>query len=186
MKLVVAITGASGMIYAKKFLEYCKDKFEIHLIISNAAKIILEQELNIKKGYFRDLGYIVYSPENISAPLASSSFKVDAYIVLPCSTKTLGCIANGISLNLITRTCEVALKENRKLIIVNRETPLSLITLENMVKLKRAGAVILPAMPGFYHMPKNMDDIANFIVGKILDQLNIEHDLIKYESDLPV
>ncbi len=181
MKLVIAITGASGMIYARNLLHYCKDKFEVHLIISKPAEIILEQELKIKKEYFRDYAKKIYSPDDIKAPLASSSFKANAYIVVPCSNKTLACIANGISLNLITRTCEVALKEDRKLIIVNRETPLSLIALENMVKLKRAGAIILPAMPGFYHSPKNLDDIANFIVGRILDQLDLSHNFVKYE-----
>ena len=181
MKLVVAITGASGMIYAKNLLQYFKDKFEVHLIITKPAEIILKQELDINKDYFRDLVNKFYSPDDIKASLASSSFKADAYIVVPCSNKTLACIANGISLNLITRACEVALKENRKLIIVNRETPLSLIALENMVKLKRAGAIILPAMPGFYHSPKNLDDIANFIVGRILDQLGVSHNFVKYE-----
>lgn len=183
MRLVIAITGASGMIYAKNLLEFCKNEHEIHLIISDAAEIIIQQELKIEKPYFQNLVYRIYSSNDISAPLASSSFKADAYIVVPCSNKTLACIANGISLNLITRVCEVALKENKKLIIVNRETPLSLIALENMVKLKKAGAIILPAMPGFYHSPKNIDDIANFIVGKILDQLNIDHNFITYEPD---
>ncbi|MFX1451057.1 MAG: UbiX family flavin prenyltransferase [Promethearchaeota archaeon] len=183
MKLVIAITGASGMIYARNLLHYCKDKFEVHLIISKAAEIILQQELKLNKNYFLEYAKKIYSPDDISAPLASSSFKADAYIVVPCSNKTLACIANGISLNLITRACEVALKENRKLIIVNRETPLSLIALKNLVKLKKAGATILPAMPGFYHSPKNFDDIANFIVGKILDQLNVSHNFIKYTSE---
>ena len=183
MKLVIAITGASGMIYAKNLLEYCKKEFEIHLIVTKPAEIVLKQELGINKNYFLDFIHKIYAPDDIAAPVASSSFKADAYIVVPCSNKTLGCVANGISSNLVTRACEVALKENRKLVIVNRETPLSLIALQNMVKLKSAGAIILPAMPGFYHTPKNIDDIANFIVGKILDQLNIAHNLIKYKPD---
>ncbi|MHA1299909.1 MAG: UbiX family flavin prenyltransferase [Candidatus Helarchaeota archaeon] len=181
MKLVIAITGASGAIYAKNLIDYVKEKVEIHLVISKPAEIILKQELNITKDYFTDKIKKLYTPDDIGALTASSSFKADAYIVVPCSLKTLGCIANGISLNLITRTCEVALKENRKLIIVIRETPLSLIALENMLKLKKAGAIILPAMPGFYHSPQTIDDVANFIVGKILDQLGVEHEFIRYE-----
>lgn len=183
MKLVIGVTGASGMLYSKKLLEFCKDKFEVHLIISKPAEIILKHELNLTKQYFQDLVYKYYSADDISAPIASSAFKADAYIVIPCSNKTLACIANGIALNLIMRACEVALKENRKLILVNRETPLSLINLENMVKLKHAGAIILPAMPGFYHKPKNLDDIANFIVGKVLDQLGVSHNFISYKPD---
>ncbi|MHA1376829.1 MAG: UbiX family flavin prenyltransferase [Candidatus Helarchaeota archaeon] len=181
MKLVIAITGASGAIYAKNLLDFLKDKTEVHLIISKPAEIILKQELNLIKEYFTDKIKKLYAPDDIGSLPASSSFNADAYIVVPCSLKTLGCIANGISINLITRSCEVALKENRKLIIVLRETPLSLISLENMVKLKRAGAIILPAMPGFYHKPKTIDDLANFIVGKICDQLKITHNFIKYE-----
>ncbi len=181
MKLVIGVTGASGMIYCKKLIEFCKDKFEVHLIVSKPAELILKQELNLTKQYFQEVVYKYYSADDVAAPIASSSFKADAYIVIPCSSKTLACIANGISLNLIMRACEVALKENRKLIIVNRETPLSLIALENMIKLKKAGAIILPAMPGFYHMPKNLDDLANFIVGKVLDQLGIPHNFINYK-----
>lgn len=180
MKLVIAITGASGVIYAKNLIDFCKDKFEVHLVVSKPAEIILKQELKIDITYFKDKVYKSYSPDDISAPLASSSLKADAYIIVPCSIKTLGCIANGISLNLITRACEVALKENRKLIVVIRETPLSQIALKNMLRLKQAGAIILPAMPGFYHSPKNLDDIANFIVGKILDQIDVKHNFIKY------
>ena len=183
MKLVIGITGASGMIYAKNLIEYCVDKFEVHLIITKPAEIILKHELNLTKSYFQDLVYKLYSPDDIAAPIASSAYKIDAYIVIPCSNKTLGCVANGIALNLVMRACDVALKENRKLIIVNRETPLSLINLENMVKLKKAGAIILPAMPGFYHMPNNLEDIANFIVGKVLDQLGVSHDFIAYQPD---
>ncbi|MHA1784977.1 MAG: UbiX family flavin prenyltransferase [Candidatus Helarchaeota archaeon] len=181
MRIIFCITGASGAIYAKNCLERLKNDAEIHLIISNAAKTVMQKELKKTTCDFEELAHKVYDFYDIDSPLASSSFHFDAALIIPCSMKTIGMIANGISSNLIIRVCDVALKEGRKLILMPRETPYSLIHLENMVKLKRAGAVILPASPGFYHEPKNMTDIVNFMVGKVCQQLGITQSYIKYE-----
>ncbi|MFX1297984.1 MAG: UbiX family flavin prenyltransferase [Promethearchaeota archaeon] len=181
MKLIFGITGASGAIYAKKCLEFLQSIAEIHLIISEAAKIVIEKELHQDSSEFKKLSSYSYEINDISAPIASSSFKFDAVLVIPCSMKTLGMIANGISSNLISRVCDIALKEGRKLIVMPRETPLSLIHLKNMIRVKQAGGIILPATPGFYHNPKTLLDIVHFMVGKVYQQLGISQDFIKYE-----
>lgn len=181
MRIIFCITGASGAIYAKACLEYLKKEAEIHLIISDAAKIVIEKELNQDLDAFYKLAKVTYDFNDIQAPIASSSFYFDAVLVIPCSMKTLGMIASGISSNLIVRACDVALKEGRKLVLMPRETPLSLIHLENMAKVKRAGGTILPAAPGFYHDPKNLSDIVNFMVGKVCQQLGLPQSFIKYE-----
>jgi 4-hydroxy-3-polyprenylbenzoate decarboxylase len=115
----------------------------------------------------------------MAAPVSSGSFKVDGMIVIPCSTKTLASIANALDDSLVSRAAGVCIKEQRKLVLVPRETPLSKIHLKNMAKLANTSAVILPAMPGFYHRPQTMDDLINHLVGKVLDQFNIEHSLFK-------
>jgi len=181
MKIVFCVTGASGAIYAKQCLEFLKEKVELHLIISDAAKIVIQKELNQDPLEWTQYAHAYYEIDDIQTPLASSSASFDAVVVIPCSMKTLGLIANGIALNLIIRVCDVALKEGRKLILMPRETPLSLIHLENMVKVRRAGAIILPAAPGFYHHPTHLRDIVNFMVGKICQQLGIPQSFIKYE-----
>ncbi|NHI94143.1 MAG: UbiX family flavin prenyltransferase [Candidatus Lokiarchaeota archaeon] len=181
MRIIFCITGASGVIYAQRCLEFLKDKAEIHLIISNAAKIVMEKELKKTTCDFESLVHKTYDVNDIQAPLASSSLHFDAVLIVPCSMKTLGMIANGIASNLITRTSDVALKEGRKLILMPREAPYSLIHLENMIKIKRAGGVVLPASPGFYHKPENISDLVNFMVGKVCQQLGIKQDFIKYE-----
>jgi 4-hydroxy-3-polyprenylbenzoate decarboxylase len=181
MKVIFCITGASGVIYAKEALEYLKDKVEIHLIISDAARIVIQKELQQDPADFREYAHKIYELSDIQAPIASSSAHFDATLVIPCSMKTLGMIASGIASNLIVRVCDVALKEERKLILMPRETPFSLIHLENMVKVKRAGAIVMPAAPGFYHQPKNLSDIVKFMVGKICQQLEIDQPFIHYE-----
>ena len=181
MRIIFCITGASGAIYAKNCLEYLKNKAEIHLIISDAARIVLKKELNLITEEIEEYADVSYDVNDIQAPIASSSFNFDAVLVVPCSMKTLGLIANGIATNLIARVCDIALKEGRKLILMPRETPLSLIHLENMSKVKRAGGIILPATPGFYHAPKNLMDIVSFMVGKVCQQLGIPQSFIKYE-----
>lgn len=172
MKILLAITGASGAVYGLRLLEVLKEKnVETECIVSDAAKKIIKHEaLKIPK---------CYSEKDIEAPFSSGSFKIDAVVIVPCSMKTLSAIANGFSHNLITRSADVAIKEKKKLILVPRETPLSAIHLENMLKLARLGVVILPAMPGFYHKPKKIEDLVNFVVGKILDSLGIENELYK-------
>ncbi|NVM30100.1 MAG: UbiX family flavin prenyltransferase [Candidatus Helarchaeota archaeon] len=181
MRIIFCITGASGAIYARRCLEYLQDVAEIHLIISDAAKIVINKELHQDPDEFQKYSKVHYDFNDIQAPIASSSFDIDAVLVIPCSMKTLGMIASGISSNLIVRACDVALKEGRKLILMPRETPLSLIHLENMSKVKRGGGIILPAAPGFYHDPKDLSDIVNFMVGKVCQQLGLPQSFIKYE-----
>ncbi|MFX1294069.1 MAG: UbiX family flavin prenyltransferase [Promethearchaeota archaeon] len=181
MRIIFCITGASGAIYAKECLVYLKDHAEIHLIVSEAAKIVLKKELNQEANDFYKYSDKTYDIDQIDAPIASSSFHFDAVLVIPCSMKTMGLISHGISSNLIVRVCDVALKEGRKLILMPRETPYSLIHLENMLQVKKAGGIILPASPGFYHMPKNLSDIVNFMIGKVCQQLGIPQKYIKYE-----
>ena len=181
MRIIFCITGASGVIYAIKCLEYLKDKAEIHLVISNAAKIVIEKELKDDLCRIEELANKIYHLNDIEAVIASSSFDFDAVVVIPCSMKTLAMVASGISSNLIIRVCDVALKEGRKLILVPRETPYSLIHIENMLKIKRAGGIIMPASPGFYHKPKDLSDIVNFMIGKVCQQLGLKDPFIKYE-----
>ena len=178
MRLIVAITGASGVIYGKRFLEVAKEKkLEIHLIVSSAGEKVAECELG--KVNWSTLASKLYSPDNLVAPLASGSFKVDAMVIVPASMKTIGALASGYCDDLISRAADVQLKEGRKLIVVPRETPLHVIHLENMAKLSRIGVTVLPAMPGFYHEPKTIEDLVDFVVGKILDQLEIPHKLFR-------
>ncbi len=181
MRIIFGITGASGAIYAKKTLEFLAKHAEIHLIISDAAQIVIEKELSQDSDEFSAFAKKKYDFTDIQAPIASSSFHFDAALIIPCSMKTLGMIASGIASNLIVRVCDVALKEGRKLILMPRETPLSLIHLENLVKVKRAGSIILPAAPGFYHSPRDLSDLVNFMVGKVSQLLGLPQTFIKYE-----
>jgi 4-hydroxy-3-polyprenylbenzoate decarboxylase len=178
MRLLIAITGASGAPYGLRLLEACRDLgVETELIISRNAEKILELELEKTAADLERLATRSYSPDDLEAPPASGSYPVDGMVVIPCSMKTLGEIANGISQNLITRAADVILKQNRTLVLVPRETPLNLIHLENMVKLKRAGAIILPPAPAFYIRPKRISDLVDFIVGRVLEMFRIEHHL---------
>lgn len=178
MRLIVAVTGASGVIYAYNLLrELKKLNVEVFLIISETAKKIIDVELGFTWREFSKFAHRVFDNSDITACVASGSFPIDGMIIVPCSMATLAAVAHGYSNNLIRRAADCILKENRLLVLVPRETPLSLTSLENMVKAKIAGAVILPAMPGFYHKPKNLGELVNFVVGKILDILKLEHNL---------
>jgi len=180
MKILLSITGASGSIYGVRlFEELNKSNNEIHLIISEGAKKILEHETNFKVNDLKKKSNFYYDNKDMFAGLASGSFQLDAMVVCPCSMKTLSAIANGYGDTLTTRAASCRLKEQKKLILVIRETPLDLPGIKNMLAAKQAGATILPAMPGFYHKPKKIDDLVDFIVGRILDQLRIKHFLFK-------
>jgi 4-hydroxy-3-polyprenylbenzoate decarboxylase len=184
MRLIVAITGSSGVIYGIKTLEALKElKQESHLIISEwgAKNVIIETEKSIE--YVKSLASKIYSNDNMAAAISSGSFRIDGMVVIPCSMKTLSSIANGYDDNLISMAAGVCIKESRKLVIVPRETPLSKIHLENMLKLSQIGVIILPAMPAFYHKPKTMDDMISHIVGKMLDQFGIEHNIFRRWSE---
>ncbi|MDQ0192990.1 UbiX family flavin prenyltransferase [Paenibacillus wynnii] len=187
---VVGITGASGAVYGVRLTETLLSLgLTVHLVISNAGWRVLKEELGVntsdRDGFlsekFKDCpGSLLYHPiADIGASIASGSFRVEGMIVMPCSMGTLSAIAAGTSDNLMTRAADVMLKEGRPLVIVPRETPLHAIHLENMLKLSRLGVRIIPAMPAFYYGPQNLDDIVNFMVGKVLDSFNIEHALFR-------
>ncbi len=180
MQLVVGITGSSGILYGVRMLETLKNcKIDIHLIMTEWAKKCLTLETDYDFKYVRELANHYSDDSNMAASVSSGTHKTDGMIIIPCSMKTLSSIANGYEETLVARAAGVTIKESRKLVLVPRETPLTSIHIENMLKLSRIGVVILPAMPGFYNRPKKIDDILNHIVGKCLDQFNIEHELYK-------
>ena len=178
--ILISISGASGSIYGIRLLEYLKDKdITTSLIVSNGAKHIIEHETTSTYESLKKLVDTTYENNDLFAGPASGSFPLDAMVIVPCSMKTLSAISNGYSDTLTSRAASCMLKEQKTLIIVPRETPMDLPSLQNMVKATQSGARILPAMPGFYHQPQTLDDLVDFIVGKILDQLNIDHHLYK-------
>lgn len=180
MRVVIAITGASGAIYAKRLLEVLRDAgAEVHLVVSEEAKGIVEEELGVRADELAKLASHTYSESDLWAPLSSGSFKFDAMVIVPCSMKTLAAIASGYASDLVSRAADVALKERRTLVLVVRETPLNLVQIRNMERTAEAGAVILPACPAFYHKPESVEDLVNYVVGKVLDVLGIEHELFK-------
>ena len=178
MGIIIAITGGSGVIYGIKLIESLNLlKFETHLVISEWGEKTIKIETNLDINYVKKLSTSWYDNKNMAAPISSGSFKTDGMVIIPCSMKTLASIANGLDDSLISRAASVCIKENRKLVVVPRETPLSKIHLENMVKLSELGVSILPAMPGFYFHPSTIDELLFHIVGKVLDQFNIENNM---------
>jgi len=188
MELSVGISGASGATYAVRLLQVLDELDEvkkIHLVISSNGFTLLKQEMSIRltarsfkisQLLGRTSSKIqFYDNMNFYSPIASGSYPTAGMIVIPCSTGTMGAVASGASSNLIQRGAEVALKERRKLVLVIRETPLSAIHLENLLRLSNAGAVILPASPGFYHRPAGIPDLIDFVVGRVLDQFDLAH-----------
>lgn len=182
--LVLAMTGASGAPYAVALLRaLCRSGRTVHLTISESGAQVLREELGLSVSLDRfdasalgllDPEQVVYHHhQDFSAGIASGSFLTAGMVIAPCSMSTLAAIASGITTNLITRAADVHLKERRRLILVPRETPLSLIHLENMLGVTRAGAVVLPAMPGWYHRPQSLDDLIQFVVARICDQLGV-------------
>jgi 4-hydroxy-3-polyprenylbenzoate decarboxylase len=183
-KIVIGFSGASGIIYGIRLLEVLHSiNIQTFLIVSEWAKKNIEIETDKTLEYVKSLSSINYDNSKLDASVSSGSFLHDGMVIVPCSMKSLSSIANGYDDSLISRAASVTLKESRKLILVPRETPLSRIHLENMIKLQDAGAIILPAMPGFYHKPSTIDEIVDHLVGKILDQLKIKHDLFRRWKD---
>ncbi|MEW4981968.1 MAG: UbiX family flavin prenyltransferase [Cycloclasticus sp.] len=176
-KIIIAITGATGSIYGTRLLEILQtvDDVETHLILSSAGALTAQYELNMDKKTITALADVTHSPKDIGATLSSGSFITHGMVIAPCSMKTLGCIANGIADNLVSRAADVVLKERRKLILMTRETPLNLVHLRNMTTLSEMGAIIAPPVPAFYTQPKTIDDIVNHTVGRILDTLDISN-----------
>lgn len=179
MQIAVGVTGASGAIYGVTLIKALYDLgAKVHVVFTDMGSQVLEYECGYTIELIRQYA-VVYDNADLFAPLASGSFKMNGMVVVPCSMHTLGALANASGRDLLTRAADVTLKEGRKLVVVPRETPMTSIHLENMLKLSRAGAVIMPAAPGFYHKPETIEDIVTFMAGKILDILDIEHTLFK-------
>ncbi len=189
--LVVGITGASGSIYGLRLIEeLLRAQKQVTVLLTNAGRQVLAFETELKlaenpadclrqlRHHFAADGLLRhYALNDFFAPIASGSSAPDALVICPCSMGTTGRIAAGLSDNLLERVADVALKENKKLLLVPRETPFNQIHLENLLRLSKAGAQILPAMPGFYQQPQRVEDLVDFVVGKILDNLDVEHQL---------
>ena len=185
MLFVVAVTGASGSIYARRLLEELKrGGHDTLLLMSDEAKNVMKDEGEDAEKFTR-LATRTFSEHDLDSPASSGSVKTSGMIVVPCSMKTVAYIAHGLSSNAITRAADVTLKERRPLILVPRETPLNIIHLRNLLRVAEAGATVLPAMPAFYTRPRSIEDMVNFIVGRVLDLLNVPHNLFRRwgESD---
>ncbi len=192
-QIVVVITGASGSIYGLRLIEeLLRAECGVALLLSDAGRQVLQYETGLnwsgaseevtaqaRRHFGAADNLVAYANDDFFAPIASGSSAPDATVIAPCSMGTAGRIAAGMSETLIERVADVVLKERRELIVVPRETPLNQIHLENLLRLARAGAHILPAMPAFYQQPETVDDLVNFVVGKILDSLGIEHRLFQ-------
>lgn len=176
LKILVAITGASGLLYAQRLLDNLDpDQHEVHLVLSNYAQAVITEEL--PGGLRLAPGVVTHSLKSMNAPFASGSNPVDAMVVIPCSMGTLGRIAHGYSEDVLLRAADVMLKEKKKLILVPRETPLNLVHVRNFELLILAGATVLPANPSFYTRPQNLEQIVDTVVARVLDHLGVKHKL---------
>ncbi len=172
----MGISGASGVVYGIRLLQVLQG-CATHLVMSDSARKIIEIETDFKPEDVEELADYAYAPDDFTAPIASGSHIFDAMVVIPCSMGTLSGIASGSSNTLITRAADVCLKEKRRLILVPRETPLSLVQLKNMVSTAEAGAIVLPASPAFYSRPDTIADVVDVLVGRVLDLLGLENNL---------
>ena len=179
-RLVIGISGASGVTYGVRMLELLKEtQFETHLIISKAGKLNIEIETSHKPAEVEAMADFVYDHKDMAASLASGSFLTEAMVVIPCTIKSLSGITNSYNDNLLVRAADVTLKEKRKLVLVVRETPLHVGHLRLMTMAAEMGAHLLPPVPSFYHQPKTIEDIIDQTIGKVFDYIGIEHDLFK-------
>lgn len=187
MKLIIGITGASGVIYGIRLLEVLtKNKaVETHLVISQAGEQNIRYETDWKVEEVRSLADFCYDVRALGASLSSGSFRTDGMVIAPCSVKSMSALANSYAENLLLRAGDVTLKEGRKLVLLVRETPLHLGHLRSMEKLSEMGAIIMPPVPAFYYRPRTIEDIIDHTIGKILDSFGIEHDLFPRWSGLP-
>ncbi|MFP4974698.1 UbiX family flavin prenyltransferase [Paenibacillus sp. CN-4] len=187
---VIGITGASGAVYGFRLTEVMLSMgHTVHLVVSNAGWRVIKEELGLQTSdrdaalaaKFSGLqGRLIYHPvADIGASIASGSFRAEAMVIVPCSMGTLSAVASGSSDNLMTRAADVMMKEGRPLVLMPRETPLHSIHLENMLKLSRLGVRLIPAMPAFYYGPKTIEDLVDFLIGKVLDSLGLEHQLFR-------
>jgi len=179
-RIVIGISGASGVTYGVRMLELLREtEFETHLIISEAGKLNFEIETSYKPAEVEAMADFVYDHKDMAASLSSGSFLTEAMVVIPCTMKSLSGIANSYNENLLVRAADVTLKEKRKLVLVVRETPLHVGHLRLMTMAAEMGAHLLPPVPSFYHQPKTLDDIIDQTIGKVFDYIGIEHDLFK-------
>ena len=180
-RIIVAISGASGAVYGARLLQVMQSMagIESHLVVSDAGWRNLAHELDMDRASVEALAHRVHDVRNVGAAIASGSFQCAGMVIAPCSMRTLVAIAHGYGESLVHRSADVILKERRKLVLVPRETPLSEIHLENMLKLARMGVTMLPPMPAFYNHPKTIDDIVDHIVARVLDQFGIPADFAK-------
>ena len=183
-QIIVGVTGASGAIYARRFIEcLCDAGATVHLIVTPNGKRLLSDELglaevSVRTMLGRDCDRVIIHPyRDVGSVIGSGSFRTDGMIVCPCSGNTLAAIAAGLGGNLLDRAAAVTLKESRRLILVPREMPLSRIELQNALRLSEAGAIICPASPGFYMLPTTIEDLVDFVVGKLLDLVDVAHQL---------
>jgi 4-hydroxy-3-polyprenylbenzoate decarboxylase len=176
VEIVIGISGASGVGYGIRLLQVLQGSI-VHLVITDSARKIIKVETDFSPEDVEDLADHVYAEDDFTAPIASGSYRFDAMVIIPCSMKTLAGVASGMSDNLIGRSAEICLKDRRRLVMVPREAPLSLIQLKNMVSVTEAGAVVLPACPAFYSRPQNLDDLIDVLVGRVLDSIGVENNL---------
>ncbi len=183
-QLILAVTGASGAAYAQRVARLLAEReVHLHVVCSDAGRVVMADELppgadplDVLLGRKAE-NATLYNVRDVGARIASGSFRTAGMVICPCSAHTLGAVAGGLADNLVTRAAMVTLKESRRLVLVPREMPLSAIEIENMLKASRAGAVICPACPGFYMKPQRVDDLLDFVAGRVLDLLDVPHDL---------
>lgn len=179
-RLVVGISGASGVIYGVRLLEALRPlPVETHLVMTRTAEVTLAHETDLKVSDVRRLADVAYKIDDLAAAISSGSFRTMGMVVVPCSMRSLGEIAHGITSNLLTRAADVMLKEHCRLVLVARETPVHTIHLRNMLTLSEMGVVIAPAMPAFYNRPKSLDDVVDHTVGRVLDLFDIDTGKVK-------
>ncbi|MCB2113465.1 MAG: UbiX family flavin prenyltransferase [Parvularculaceae bacterium] len=179
-RIIIAITGASGVVYGKRCLEALAGAgIETHLVVSRAGEMTLKYELDLKAAQIESLAAKRYAATDIGAPISSGSFKTDGMIIAPCSVKTMSEIATGVTTNLISRAADVVLKERRRLVLMVRETPFHLGHLRTMAALSEMGAIIAPPLPSFYIEPKSVDELVDQSVGRVLDLFNIDSPLVR-------
>ncbi len=179
VRIIVAITGATGAIYGVRLLQHLRTLpgIETHLMISDAGVLNIHQELDLKRKDVEALAHVVHSVRDVGASIASGSFQSDGMIIAPCSMKTLAAVAHGFADNLITRAADVVLKERRRLVLMVRETPFNLAHLRNMTAVTEMGGIVFPPLPNFYHRPSSIEEMVDHSIARVLDLFHIEHQL---------
>ncbi len=186
VRIIVAITGATGAVYGVRLLQHLRaiPGIETHLMISDAGVLNIHQELDLKRKEVEALAHVVHSVRDVGASIASGSFQSDGMIIAPCSMKTLAAVAHGFADNLITRAADVVLKERRRLVLMVRETPFNLAHLRNMTAVTEMGGIVFPPLPNFYHRPASIEEMVDHSLARVLDLFHIEHQLAPRWSGL--